>query len=102
MHNVLPKLILSIRFTGKHKYVRIPRLYDDSGYGFPWKTWLKVDVLNSSKKLPIWMQYYGKWGNQHSKCHPLSKMGLQICQFTDGPTGIPMKPHDFQCQNSTN
>eukprot|EP00102_Acyrthosiphon_pisum_P013400 XP_008182958.2 PREDICTED: LOW QUALITY PROTEIN: vacuolar protein sorting-associated protein 62 [Acyrthosiphon pisum] len=87
---------------GKHKYVRIPRLYDDSGYGFPWKTWLKVEVLNSSKKLPIWMQYYGKWGNQRSKCHPLSKMGLQICQFTDGPTGIPMKQHDFRCHNATN
>ncbi|VVC43291.1 Vacuolar protein sorting-associated protein 62 [Cinara cedri] len=86
---------------GKHKYVRIPRLYDDSGYGMPWKTWTWVEVLKSSKKLPGWMQYYGKWGNPHSKCHPLSKVGLQICQFTDGPTGIPMKPHDFQCQNAT-
>ncbi|XP_025410995.1 vacuolar protein sorting-associated protein 62-like [Sipha flava] len=86
---------------GKHKYVRIPRLYDDSGYGSPWRTWLKVEVLKASGKQPPWMQYYGKWGNPHSKCHPLSKMGLQICQFTDGPTGIPMKPHDFQCRNAT-
>lgn len=89
------------RIPGKHKYVRIPRLYDDSGYGAPWRTWLNVDVLKSSKKLPSWMHYYGRWGNPHSKCHPFAKMGLQICQFTDGPTGIPMKQHDFQCQNST-
>lgn len=81
--------------------MRIPRLYDDSGYGSPWKTWLKVDVLKSTGRLPVWMRYYGKWGNPHRKCHPLSKMGLQICQFTDGPTGIPMKQHDFQCGNAT-
>ncbi|XP_050526283.1 uncharacterized protein LOC126897006 isoform X1 [Daktulosphaira vitifoliae] len=82
---------------GKHKYVRLPRLYDDSGFGLPWRTWMNVEMLNTSNKLPLWMHYYGRWGNPHNKCHPLSRMGLQICQFTDGPTGIPMKPYDFQC-----
>ncbi|KAI5707036.1 hypothetical protein M8J76_009597 [Diaphorina citri] len=83
---------------GKHKYVRLPRLYDVSGYGIPWYTWQRVEIINTALgAFPAWLLFYGKWGNPRSKCHPLSRVGLHICQLADGPTGIPMKKQNFNC-----
>lgn len=31
---------------GKHKYVRVPRLYDVNGFGTPWTTWRSVEVIH--------------------------------------------------------
>ncbi|XKL59342.1 hypothetical protein PGB90_000358 [Kerria lacca] len=87
---------------GKHKYVRLPRLYDISGYGIPWKTWKQIEILHPNRKLPQWMFYLGKWGNPRNKCHPLSRMGLNICEITDGPSGIPKKKQNFLCNDSSN
>jgi hypothetical protein len=42
---------------------------------------------------PNWMKYRGKWGNPKTKCHPLRRIGLHVCEQTDGPTGIPKKLH---------
>lgn len=46
------------------------------------------------------MKYRGKWGNPKSKCSPLSvrKIGLHVCEWTDGPSGIPKKEAHFQCK----
>lgn len=93
-------LIFMLELTGKHKYVKLPQLYDISGYGIPWRTWNQIEILHSSRGLPQWMFYLGKWGNPRNKCHPLSKMGLNICQITDGPSGIPKKKHNFVCGNA--
>ncbi|XP_024944647.1 uncharacterized protein LOC107271658 isoform X2 [Cephus cinctus] len=84
---------------GKHKFVRIPRLYDESGFGTAWPTWQNVEVLHAEDRnpLPGWMTFRGKWGNPKSNCHPLAKLGFNICEFVDGPTGIPMKKLNFQC-----
>ncbi|KAL1461850.1 hypothetical protein WDU94_013717, partial [Cyamophila willieti] len=83
---------------GKHKYVRLPRLYDVSGYGIPWYTWQRVEIINTALgAFPAWLLFYGKWGNPRSKCHPLSRVGLHICQLSDGPTGIPMKKQNYNC-----
>lgn len=82
---------------GKHKFVRIPRLYDESGFGTPWPTWRKVEMLSDKSSLPSWMTFTGKWGNRKSHCHPLAKLGINICEFVDGPTGIPMKKMNFRC-----
>lgn len=46
---------------------------------------------------PSWLSFKGKWGNPKSKCHPLRRIGLNFCEFTDGPTGIPLKEPHFQC-----
>lgn len=46
---------------------------------------------------PNWMKYRGKWGNPKTKCHPLKRIGLHICEITDGPSGIPKKVSHFQC-----
>lgn len=83
---------------GKHKFVRIPRLYDESGFGIGWPTWRKIEVLSAQEEMPGWMSFTGKWGNRQSNCHHiLSKLGLNICEFVDGPTGIPMKKMNFRC-----
>lgn len=29
---------------GKHRFVRVPRLYDINGFGTPWTTWKNVDI----------------------------------------------------------
>lgn len=47
--------------------------------------------------VPDWLTYRGKWGNPKSKCHPFRRIGLNFCEFTDGPTGIPLKEPHFQC-----
>uniref|UniRef100_A0A336M905 CSON013536 protein n=1 Tax=Culicoides sonorensis TaxID=179676 RepID=A0A336M905_CULSO len=87
---------------GKHRYVRVPRLYDINGFGIPWKTWDNIDIFYSNNmekdpKTPNWLKFRGKWGNQKSKCHPLTNMGLHLCEVSDGPTGIPKKVPHFQC-----
>ena len=83
---------------GRHRFVRIPRLYDDSGFGVPWKTWENLKLLKShSYTQRNWLKYRGKWGNQKTRCHPFSKLGINICEITDGPTGIPLKKMNFQC-----
>lgn len=46
---------------------------------------------------PNWMKYRGKWGNPKTKCHPLRRIGLHVCEQTDGPTGIPKKTAHFTC-----
>lgn len=30
---------------GKHRFVRVPRLYDINGFGQPWETWKNVEVI---------------------------------------------------------
>ncbi|XP_023246281.1 uncharacterized protein LOC106647653 [Copidosoma floridanum] len=84
---------------GKHKFVRLPRLYDESGFGTPWPTWRKLELLWDweSNAMPGWMTFTGKWGNPKSNCHPLARFGFNICEFVDGPTGIPMKRMNFKC-----
>lgn len=94
-------MVFAFLFVGKHKYVRLPRLYDVSGYGIPWKTWKQTDIIHSNEKLPSWMFYLGKWGNPRDKCHPLSRIGLNICQITDGPYGILKKRRNFSCDGSS-
>ncbi|XP_053674704.1 uncharacterized protein LOC128725008 [Anopheles nili] len=89
---------------GKHKFVRVPRLYDINGFGMPWSTWKNVQIIheNSGKghstPQPKWMKFNGRWGNPKTKCHPLKRIGLHICELTDGPTGIPRKKHHFKCK----
>ncbi|KZC12389.1 PREDICTED: uncharacterized protein LOC107190591 [Dufourea novaeangliae] len=84
---------------GKHKFVRLPRLYDESGFGAAWPTWKKMELLlkEDNSVLPGWMTFRGKWGNPKSNCHPLARLGFNICEFVDGPTGIPMKESSFRC-----
>ncbi|XP_024886992.1 uncharacterized protein LOC112464304 [Temnothorax curvispinosus] len=84
---------------GKHKFVRVPRLYDESGFGTAWPTWKRLELLfeEDNEPLPGWMTFKGKWGNPSSNCHPLAKLGFNICEFVDGPTGIPMKKFNFRC-----
>ncbi|KAG7200595.1 hypothetical protein KM043_001154 [Ampulex compressa] len=84
---------------GKHKFVRLPRLYDESGFGTAWPTWRTMELLHyeSNRQLPDWMAFRGKWGNPRSNCHPLAKLGFNICEFVDGPTGIPLKKLNFRC-----
>ncbi|XP_076677989.1 uncharacterized protein LOC143374047 isoform X2 [Andrena cerasifolii] len=84
---------------GKHKFVRLPRLYDESGFGTAWPTWKKTEMLpkEDNSMLPSWMTFRGKWGNPKSNCHPLARLGFDICEFVDGPTGIPMKRSSFRC-----
>ncbi|KAG5345009.1 VPS62 protein, partial [Acromyrmex heyeri] len=84
---------------GKHKFVRVPRLYDESGFGTAWPTWKRLELLleEDNEPLPGWMTFKGKWGNPRSNCHPLARLGFNICEFVDGPTGIPMKKFNFRC-----
>lgn len=30
---------------GKHRFVRVPRLYDVNGFGIPWQTWNNVEII---------------------------------------------------------
>lgn len=119
---------------GKHKFVRVPRLYDINGFGMPWSTWRNVQIIyengaqgnngvrrclnlkilrvvflvlltkhfdilvGRSSLQPKWMKFNGRWGNPKTKCHPLKRIGLHICELTDGPTGIPRKKHHFKCK----
>ncbi|XP_053598673.1 uncharacterized protein LOC103571680 [Microplitis demolitor] len=87
---------------GKHKFVRIPRLYDESGFGTPWQTWKNLEVIptENPSTAPSWMSFTGNWGNPRSNCHPLVNLGFNICEFVDGPTGIPTKKGSFQCPSS--
>jgi len=80
---------------GKHKFIRIPRLYDDVGFGLKWETWNRMEALGDG--LRSWMGFKGKWGNPRSDCHPLSN---GICRHMDGPTGPPLKGNHFLCTTS--
>ncbi|XP_017956001.1 uncharacterized protein LOC108651076 isoform X2 [Drosophila navojoa] len=88
---------------GKHRFVKVARLYDINGFGTPWNTWKAVDISYKNLRshgralAPDWLTYRGKWGNPKSKCHPFRRIGLNFCEFTDGPTGIPLKEPHFQC-----
>ncbi|XP_023037552.1 uncharacterized protein LOC6638936 isoform X1 [Drosophila willistoni] len=90
---------------GKHRFVKVARLYDINGFGTPWNTWKAVDISYENLRsygrslVPDWLTYRGKWGNPKSKCHPFRRIGLNFCEFTDGPTGIPLKEPHFQCGN---
>lgn len=33
---------------GKHKFVRVPRLYDINGFGMPWSTWRNVELIHEN------------------------------------------------------
>lgn len=35
---------------GKHRYVRVPRLYDVNGFGIPWQTWNNVEVIYNESR----------------------------------------------------
>ncbi|XP_039432743.1 uncharacterized protein LOC120415324 [Culex pipiens pallens] len=89
---------------GKHKYVRVPRLYDVNGFGTPWTTWRSVEVIHEGDSRgrtslnPKWLKFNGRWGNPKNRCHPLKRFGLHICEMTDGPTGIPRKKPHFKCK----
>lgn len=107
---------------GKHRFVRVPRLFDINGFGTPWSTWKQIefsydisggdgDVTSpvvaaqraSADRLmksvgPEWLQFNGRWGNPKSKCHPLKRIGLNFCEYIDGPTGIPLKKPNFFCR----
>ncbi|XP_059216981.1 uncharacterized protein LOC106095522 isoform X2 [Stomoxys calcitrans] len=91
---------------GKHRFVKVARLYDINGFGTPWNTWKSVTITYENLKsygrslAPTWLSFKGKWGNPKSKCHPLRRIGLNFCEFTDGPTGIPLKEPHFQCGQS--
>ncbi|KAI8123196.1 Vacuolar protein sorting-associated protein 62 [Lucilia cuprina] len=88
---------------GKHRFVKVARLYDINGFGTPWNTWKHVEITYENIKSygralsPSWLSFKGKWGNPKSKCHPLRRIGLNFCEFSDGPTGIPLKEPHFQC-----
>uniref|UniRef100_A0A034VQC0 Vacuolar protein sorting-associated protein 62 n=1 Tax=Bactrocera dorsalis TaxID=27457 RepID=A0A034VQC0_BACDO len=88
---------------GKHRFVKVARLYDINGFGTPWNTWKSVDISYENLKsygralVPSWLSFKGKWGNPKSKCHPFRRIGLNFCEYTDGPTGIPLKEPHFQC-----
>lgn len=86
----------------------MPRLYDINGFGkfiykfcwikihfshfitgIPWTTWDNVkiffsDRMDYDKSTPSWLKFRGKWGNQRSKCHPLTRVGLHLCEISDG------------------
>lgn len=81
---------------GEFQYVRVPRLYDQNGYGIPWKTWkdLRVHRLGVNQP-PGWMKYLGRWGNPKSNCLLFHRLGF--CEFSDGPPGILGRQHYFQC-----
>uniref|UniRef100_A0A1A9WSL1 Vacuolar protein sorting-associated protein 62 n=1 Tax=Glossina brevipalpis TaxID=37001 RepID=A0A1A9WSL1_9MUSC len=88
---------------GKHRFMKVARLYDINGFGTPWNTWKHVDITYENLKsygrslTPSWLFFKGKWGNPKSKCHPLRRIGLNFCEYTDGPVGIPLKESHFQC-----
>lgn len=87
---------------GKHRFVRVARLFDVNGFGTAWPTWKRVEISFESERSerstgPEWLRYNGRWGNQRSKCHPLKKVGLNFCEYADGPTGIPVKASHFFC-----
>lgn len=87
---------------GKHRFVRVPRLFDVNGFGTPWCTWKQVEIAYENERSgqsigPAWLRFNGRWGNPKSKCHPLKKVGLNFCEYFDGPTGIPVKTPHFFC-----
>lgn len=87
---------------GKHRFVRVPRLYDINGFGVPWTTWKNTEIiytedLQGRSLRQHWIQFQGRWGNSKTKCHPLKRIGLHFCEFSDGPKGITNRRPHFQC-----
>ncbi|KAI4458571.1 protein eva-1 [Holotrichia oblita] len=81
---------------GKYYYFKLPKLADITDYGTPWKTWKHLQIYREDyDKPPVWMRYFGRWGNPKSNCFLFSKIGL--CEFSDGPYGISQRKNDFQC-----
>lgn len=35
---------------GKHRFVRVPRLYDVNGFGIPWQTWKNVEMIYNDER----------------------------------------------------
>lgn len=110
---------------GQHRFVRVPRLVDVNGFGTPWHTWKNIEFSYDQRQQhqrhqrngrnaaagnrrmaggvtmmdgPDWLRYMGRWGNAKSKCHPLKRLGLNFCEYNDGPTGIPLKEPHFVCK----
>lgn len=83
---------------GEHNFVRVPHLSDKNGYGIPWKTWDSLDIYHmGASKLPLWLNFKGRWGNPKRNCLLFSKLG--ICELSDGPVGILTRKQDFYCWN---
>lgn len=107
---------------GRHRFVRVPRLVDVNGFGTPWYTWKNMEFSYDRRMMqrpaaaaaatrrggrrmaavwmegPEWLQYMGRWGNAKNKCHPLKRLGINFCEYNDGPTGIPLKEPHFGCK----
>lgn len=101
---------------GRHRFVRVPRLVDVNGFGTPWYTWKNLEFSYDNRHQqqpnravrraaagglmegPKWLRFLGRWGNSQSKCHPLKRLGLNFCEYNDGPTGIPLKEQHFVCE----
>lgn len=50
---------------GKHRFVRVPRLFDVNGFGTPWSTWKNIDISYINERSgrtvgPEWLQFYGR------------------------------------------
>ncbi|CAH1971012.1 unnamed protein product [Acanthoscelides obtectus] len=81
---------------GEHAYFRVPKLTDQNGYGYPWKTWNNIEIYHLGQgSLPLWMAFKGKWGNPKSNCMLWQK--LDLCEYTEGPAGIIRTNKDFYC-----
>lgn len=79
-------LTLKIFFcSGRHKYFKVPRLYDETGQGIAWKTWERVELLESQD----WLEYRGRWGGPRTDCdRPAEKLGIFLCGRSEGPPGV--------------
>lgn len=87
---------------GNHTFIPIPRLEDVNGFGIPWATWKKIEIIYEEditrrSFTKNWVHFEGRWGNSKSKCHPLERIGLNLCKFSDGPKGITNRLAHFQC-----
>lgn len=83
--------------AGKHAYTRVGKLYDETGYGTMWKTWKNVKLIEKTDLEYAWMKYKGRWGNVKEGCDPISKYGINMCKYSDGPLGIPLRNDNLFC-----
>lgn len=56
---------------GKHRFVRVPRLFDVNGFGTPWSTWKNIDFSYANERSgrtmgPEWLQFYGRFVEKNS------------------------------------
>lgn len=81
---------------GDHEFIRVPKIWDRTGFGTPWKTWGFIVFYHIGRsEMPPWMSFKGKWGNPKTKCILLKKFGL--CEYTEGPRGLLRDTKDFYC-----